>query len=100
MLSSVSIVLLVTPVAYHRVLFRRHQLEYLIRAANVMAICGLVTVGLAVASAVLLVTSYVVPGLSAIVLAVLTAGMFGGLWFALPAARRERISRPREEGPS
>ncbi len=39
-------------------------------------------------------------GLPAIVLAVLTAGMFGGLWFALPAARRERISRPREEAPS
>ena len=99
MLSSVSIVLLVAPVAYHRVLFRRHQLEYLIRAANVIAICGLVTVGLAVASAVLLVTSYVVPGLPAIVLAVLTAGMFGGLWFALPAARRDRISRQGEEAP-
>ena len=94
MLSSVSIVLLVAPVACHRVLFHRHQLEYLIRAANVMAICGL-----AVASAVLLVTSYVVPGLPAVVLAVRSALMFGGFWLALPVARRERISRPRGEAP-
>jgi hypothetical protein len=65
-----------------------------------MAVCGLVTVGLAVVSAVLLVTSYVVPGLPAIVLAVITVVMFGGLWFGLPAARRERISRPRGRAPS
>jgi uncharacterized membrane protein len=94
MLSSVSIALLVAPVAYHRLLFRRHQLGYLIRAANVMAICGLVTVSLAVAGAVLLVASYVEPGLPAVVLAVLTAVMFGGLWFALPLARRERTPEP------
>src|SRR3984957_3960370 len=32
--SSVSVVLLVARVAYHRLLFQRHQLEHLIRAAN------------------------------------------------------------------
>jgi hypothetical protein len=97
MLSSISIALLVAPVAYHRLLFRRHQLGQLIRAANVMAICGLVTVSLAVAGAVLLVASYVQPGLPAVVLTVLTVVMFGGLWFALPLARRERSAAPGRE---
>jgi hypothetical protein len=98
MLSSVSVVLLVAPVAYHRLLFRRHQLEHLIRAANVMAICGLATVALAVACAVLLVTSYVEPGLPAVALTVVLAALFGTFWFALPLARRERVGAPPQTG--
>lgn len=97
MLSSVSVVLLVAPVAYHRLLFRRHQLDYLIGAANVIAICGLATVALAVSSAVLLVTSYVEPGLPAAVLAAVTVAMFAGFWFALPLGRRARIDRREQE---
>jgi hypothetical protein len=40
MLSSISVVLLVAPVAYHRLLFRRHQVGYVLRAANVPASQG------------------------------------------------------------
>src|SRR6204780_5658379 len=43
MLAAASTALLLAPVAYHRLVFRRHQKEHLIRAANVMAICGLGT---------------------------------------------------------
>jgi hypothetical protein len=98
MLSSVSVVLLVAPVAYHRLLFRRHQLEHLISAANVMAICGLVMVAMAVAAAVLLVTSYVQPGLPAVVLTVVIAALFASFWFALPLARRERADDEDQRG--
>jgi O-antigen/teichoic acid export membrane protein len=94
LVSAASIILLVAPVAYHRVLFRRHQLEHLIRAANILAICGLITVSLAVSGAVLLVTSYVEPGLPAALAAAATAVAFGTLWFVLPVVRREGTSRP------
>ena len=57
-LAAVATALLLGPVAYHRVVFRRGQKEGLVRAASVMAIAGLVTVGLAVSAAVLLVTGY------------------------------------------
>lgn len=97
MLSSTSIVLLVAPVAYHRLLCRRHQLGRLLRAANLMSICGMITVALAVVGAVLLVTSYVQPGWPAILLTALAACMFGGLWFVLPVVRRES-SKPRDNG--
>jgi O-antigen/teichoic acid export membrane protein len=100
MLSSVSVVLLVAPVAYHRLLFRRHHLGYLIRAANGIAVCGLAAVALAVSCSVLLVTSYVEPGLPAVVLVAVTVAMFAGLWFALPLIRRERIDRREQEHPS
>jgi Family of unknown function (DUF6328) len=89
-LAALSTALLVAPVAYHRLLFRRHEKESLVRVTNAAAIAGLVTVGLAVCSAVLLVTSFVAPGLRA---TVITAGLvcvFAALWFALPLSRRDR----------
>jgi hypothetical protein len=94
MLSSISIVLLVAPVAYHRLLFRRHQLGSLLRAANAMAIAGLATVALAVTGVVLLVTSYVQPGIPAEVLPIVVAGLFAGLWFVLPLTRRGKAAKP------
>lgn len=89
-LAAVSTVLLLGPVAYHRLVFRRRQKERLVRAGNVMAICGLVTVALAVSTAVLLVTGYVTRGLPAALITAFIVLLFAGLWFALPLARRER----------
>jgi Family of unknown function (DUF6328) len=94
MLSSISIVLLVAPVAYHRLLFRRHQLGSLLQAANAMAIAGLATVALAVTGAVLLVTSYVQPGVPTPVLTIVVGGLFVSLWFVLPLTRRAKARRP------
>jgi hypothetical protein len=53
-----------------------------------MAIGGLITVGLAVSAAVLLVTDYVSTGLTAGLITALVTGVFGLLWFALPLAHR------------
>ena len=80
--------LLVGPVAYHRLVFRRGQKESLVRAASVMAIAGLAAVGLAVSAAVLLVTSYVASGLAAALITAFVVATFGTLWFAFPLARR------------
>lgn len=98
-LAALSTALLVAPVAYHRLLFRRHEKESLVRVTNALAIAGLVTVGLAVCSAVLLVTDFVAPGLRA---TVITAGLicvFAALWFALPLSRRGRDDRNDRQDP-
>jgi cation transport ATPase len=87
-LASVSTALLLGPVAYHRLVFRLRQKESLVRAANVMAILGLVCVGLAVSAAVLLVSSFVASGLTAWLITIFVLCMFGGLWFAFPLSRR------------
>jgi hypothetical protein len=89
-LAAVATALLLGPVAYHRLVFRRRQKEYLVRAANVMAIGGLVTVGLAVSAAVLLVTGYVDRGLPSVLITVCVVCLFAGLWFAFPLIRRTR----------
>src|SRR5437867_2987300 len=62
LLAAVATVLLVGPVAYHRLVFRQRQKERLVRAANLMVISGLVAVGLAISSSVLLVVSFVESG--------------------------------------
>jgi hypothetical protein len=89
-LAAVSTALLLGPVAYHRLVFRQRQKERLVRAANVMALFGLMAVGLAISAAVLLVTGYVDHGLPSALITVFVVAMFGGLWFALPLARREK----------
>jgi hypothetical protein len=87
-LAAVATALLLGPVAYHRLVFRRGQKEGLVRAANVMAVAGLAAVGLAVSAAVLLVTGYVTSGLAAGLITAFVTCLFGLLWFAFPLARR------------
>ena len=87
-LAAVATALLVAPVAYHRLVFRRGQKEGLVRSANAMAVLGLATVGLAVSASVLLVTGYVAGYGTGTVIAVLALVMFGLLWFAYPLVRR------------
>ena len=87
-LDAVATALLLGPVAYHRLVFRQGQKERLVRAANVMAIAGLGTVGLAVSAAVLLVTDYVSSGLTAGLITAFVTILFAGLWFAFPLAHR------------
>jgi O-antigen/teichoic acid export membrane protein len=95
LLAALSTALLVAPVAYHRLLFRRGLKGSVVRVTNVLAIVGLVTVGLAVSTAVLLVTRFVAPGLPAAVITGIAVCAFAGLWFLLPLGRRDRNDRRR-----
>ncbi len=88
LLSALSTALLSAPVAYHRIVFRQHQKERLLRAANVLALLGLGSVGGAISAAVILVISVVDHGMAVPVIGALTVATFFGLWFALPLARR------------
>jgi MFS family permease len=88
LMSALSIALLSAPVAYHRLVFRQHQKDRLLRAANVLALLGLGTVGCAISTAVLLVVSIVDHGTVVPVIGGLTVATFAGLWFVLPLARR------------
>ena len=87
-LAAVATALLLGPVAYHRLVFRQGMKERLVTTANVMAILGLIAVGLAVSSAVLLVTGFVAGYTTGGVIAGLVLLMFALLWFALPITRR------------
>jgi hypothetical protein len=80
--------LLVSPVAYHRWAFRRHQKPRLLRLANVEALLGLAMVATSIALAIILIFSFVGGGwLYSVLVGVVIAG-FGFLWFALPFYER------------
>jgi hypothetical protein len=88
LLSALATALLLAPVAFHRILFRLRRKEFLVKAANVLAIAGLAAVALAVTTTVALVLSYVLPGLPAVVITAILLAVFAGLWFAFPLSRR------------
>jgi hypothetical protein len=98
LLAAVATALLIGPVAYHRLVFRRHLKRHLVGAANVMAILGLATVGLTVSAAVLLVVSYVVHGAPAVIIGGFVVCVFAGLWFVYPLTRHWD-SQPEPPGP-
>jgi Family of unknown function (DUF6328) len=87
-LAAVATTLLLSPVAYHRVVFRRGLKEGLVRFANVMALVGLAAVGGAILTAVAMVIDYVDGTLPAIVVTGVVAVLLVTLWFAVPVARR------------
>jgi len=98
LLAAVATALLVGPVAYHRLVFRRHLKRHLIGAANVMAILGLAAVALTVSGAVLLVVSYVAHGAPTVIIGVFVVCVFAGLWFVYPLTRHWD-SQPDRPGP-
>ena len=84
LLAALATVLLSGPVAYHRLVFRRHRKERLVRAANAMAIGGLAAVALAVTAAIALIATFVVPGVAAAAIVFATAAVFVSVWLVVP----------------
>jgi len=87
-LAAVATTLLIGPVAYHRLVFRRGKKERLVRFANVVAILGLAAVAGAVLAAVLLVTWYVAGALAGGLITTVMGIMVCGLWFTVPLVSR------------
>jgi cation transport ATPase len=80
--------LLIAPVAFHRLVFRRRQKDDLVEVTNSLAIAGLVALFFAMVSAVLLILDVVLGNGWAVVLTVVVALWFLLLWFVLPLPAR------------
>jgi hypothetical protein len=87
-LSTVATTLLIGPVAYHRLVFRRGRKENLVRFANQLAILGLVAVAGAVLTAVLLLIWFVAGAAAAAVITAVVGAALCTLWFAVPLISR------------
>jgi len=96
LLAALSIALLAAPVAHHRVVFRRHLKEQILKVANVVAVVGLFVVGFAISMAVLLVTSFIAHGAAIPLITGTTFLLFYGLWFGLPIFSRLRAKSAAE----
>jgi len=89
-LAAFATAVLAAPVAHHRLLFRRHAKATILRIANVAAIVGLATIGLAISGSVLLVVSFVQGGAASWIVAGGTGIVIFSLWFAVPILHRRR----------
>lgn len=82
--SVVATVLLMAPSAYHRMLFRHHDKELLIRHANRLAIAGMLALAVALAASLFLVSDYVFDSTLAGLATGITLSLIVVLWYALP----------------
>ncbi|MER7892356.1 DUF6328 family protein [Micromonospora sp. NPDC094482] len=80
--------LIISPVAFHRALFRQGRKPELVRFAHRMATGGLAFMLIAMVSAVLLITDFVLDRPIAFVLSAVTGVWFLVFWVLLPFARR------------
>lgn len=86
---TLSVGLLVAPVAFHRLVFRQGMKDELVSLTNTLALAGISFLLLAVLSGVLLILDYVVGRAFAIAVTVVLAVLFVGLWVVLPLSRRQ-----------
>jgi hypothetical protein len=91
---ALSVGLLVAPVAYHRVVFRRGMKADLVRAASGFAIAGTSFLLVSVLGGVLLVLDFVEGRVLAITVTSVLGALFLSLWVALPLSRL-RVARRR-----
>jgi amino acid permease len=80
--------LIISPVAFHRALFRQGRKPELVRYAHAVATGGLAFMLIAMVSSVLLITDFILPRPVAFVLSGVTAVWFLTFWAALPFTRR------------
>jgi hypothetical protein len=95
LLTTLATALLIAPSAYHRLRWRQHDKERMLRVSNSLAIGGMTAFAAAMCCA-LYVVSELLFGLAAgILTAVCGAATFAALWYALPLSRgRPGTSEP------
>jgi len=95
--AAVATVLLIAPAAQHRILFRQKDKEKLLRRSNRYAIAGLVVLGLAICTAILLVVDVLFSLALGWTAAVAVAVMLAITWVAVPFWRRSRSEQDEPE---
>lgn len=83
--------LIIAPVAFHRVLFRRGEKPWIVMAASRAAQAGLTALALTTSGVVWLVFDLVISRTAATVAGIVSLVFFGSLWAAFPLVSR-RVS--------
>ncbi len=83
-------VLLIAPVAIHRLLFRRHRLEVLVSAAHRCAQAGLVLLGLAMVGMTGIIFAAVAAPIAGFAAGACALALFALFWLVVPLLLRSR----------
>ncbi len=90
----VATILLITPVAIHRALFRQHRKARIVAAADRLARAGLVALGLTVSGVVALVFTVVLGGWAGAVAGTVLLVGIASSWWVVPRRLRQDATRP------
>ena len=85
--------LLIAPVAFHRVLFRKKEKEWVVVAANVSSRAGLAMLGLTMSGVMFLVFDVVASPTAAVIATSATAVLLVVLWLVVPLVGGEYDDR-------
>ena len=86
-------ILFIAPSVYHRVQFRQHDKEELLRVSNGLVIAGTVVLGIGIAASIYVVTGFLVDDVLALVASLAAFLLLSALWWGLPLSRRLTRSR-------
>lgn len=86
--AALTAVFFIAPVAVHRVMFRLHLKDEIVRYTGRMAAIGLVLLAMSMLGAVLLIVDVVSGPVPATIVTVALGIVFGTVWLALPLALR------------
>ena len=89
--------MIISPVAFHRALFRQGRKPELVRYAHRMATGGLAFMLVSMVSSILLITDYLLNIWAATVLSIIAGAWFLTFWAVIPAFRRNWIDEDAEE---
>lgn len=89
--AALAAVLIIAPVAAHRLMFRQHRKDAIVDLTARLAGSGLVCLGVAIIAAVFLVVSYVAGVATAIAVSAVVAVVVVSTWLASPLVIRGRL---------
>src|SRR4051794_2025740 len=85
--TAIAAAFLIAPSATHRILFRADDKHHIVFRANRFSVIGFFVLGIAMTSAVLLVTHFIYANALAVATTIIVGVLLFGLWFAFPLAR-------------
>jgi 4-amino-4-deoxy-L-arabinose transferase-like glycosyltransferase len=93
--TALSTVLLIAPSSYHRLRWRQHDKERMLRVSNVLTIVGLFLLAVAITATVFVITDFLFHHYWAAAFSAIVAATFLILWYGLPlgAAIQDRRSK-------
>ena len=88
--AAVASAFLIAPSAYHRILFRQKEKQFVIETSNVLIIVGLAFVALAMSGVILLITDLLYNETTTAIVTAAIVLVFVLLWYVMPIMRRIR----------
>lgn len=86
--TALSLLLLITPTAYHRINFRQRERHRMLKSANKLVIAGVGFLALAMTGSIAFITSLLYGDGETVAAAVASAVLFASYWFLFPWYRR------------